>query len=297
MRNLRTDQMSDADIALLPDRGIVSVAGMDARRLLQGIITNDMDLLDAQPAIFAGLLSPQGKVLFEFFVVKADDGFLLDVASEKAGELAKRLAMYKLRAKATIEHTNERYRICAAWGAEPPRLDATVVFADPRSAALGWRAVFDGTTIAPACTADTYDAHRIGLAIPEGGKDYDFGDAFPHEANFDLLHGVGFEKGCYVGQEIVSRMQHRATVRKRIVRVTGEADLPASRPVIKTSDVVIGQLGSVAGKQGLAMLRLDRAIEAIDKGEAITADGISLNVDADMLARQRVMMAKKAANP
>ena len=141
-----------------------------------------------------------------------------------------------------------------------------------------------------------YHTHRIALGIPEGGKDYEFGDAFPHEANFDLLDGVSFEKGCYVGQEIVARMEHRGTVRKRIVRVAGASELPATRPDVKIGDVVIGRLGSVAGRMGLAMLRLDRAIEAVDKGEPITADGIALEVDAAMLARQRKVMADKAAS-
>jgi tRNA-modifying protein YgfZ len=298
-------EMRDARIALLPDRGVVSVTGEDARKLLSGIITNDIDLLDSQPAIFAGLLSPQGKILFEFFIAKTENGLLLDVISDKAGELVKRLVMYKLRAKAGIVDESADMAVVAGLGSE---LGArTVGFDDPRAPGLGPRCILLDARAwgGPAMIAAdrgwsppaAYHAHRIALGIPEGGKDYDFGDAFPHEANFDLNHGVSFEKGCYVGQEIVARMQHRGTVRKRIVRVLATVDLPTSRPDVSMGDVVIGRLGSVAGKMGLVTLRLDRAIEAIDQGQAITAGGIALEVDKEMIARQRSLMAAKAGTP
>lgn len=298
--------MSEAKLAVLPDRGVVSVTGADAAKLLAGIITNDVDLLDTQPAIFAGLLSPQGKVLFEFFVVKVDGGYLLDVDHEKAGDLAKRLTMYKLRAKVSISDATAEFAVAAAWGHEIAGSPAVRMLPDPRATALGYRVLASrsivdahdlaGIAHASQATADVYHAHRIALGVPDGGKDYEFGDAFAHEANFDLNHGVAFDKGCYVGQEIVARMQHRGTVRKRVVRVTGDADLPASRPDIKVGDVVIGRLGSVAGRVGLALLRLDRAIEAIDKAEAITAEGIALTLDALSVARHRAVMAEKATS-
>ncbi len=298
--------MSEAKVAFLRDRGVISVSGEDARKLLQGIITNDMDRLDTQPAMLAGLLSPQGKVLFDFFVVKVDGGYLLDVDTDLVESLVKRLVMYRLRAKASIEDLSGDRAVAACW----PRGDGfsitpkAIVFPDPRSSELGSRCIFHSRDLerglvrdgAETVTAMRYLAHRIALGIPEGGKDYDFGDAFPHEANFDLLHGVDFEKGCYVGQEIVSRMQHRATVRKRIVCVSGTTDLPSSRAGIRAGEAVIGKLGSVAGARGLAMLRLDRAIEAVDKGEPITADGITLIVDTEALARHRAAMAEKASH-
>jgi folate-binding protein YgfZ len=292
--------MSDARLALLPDRGVVSVTGEDARKLLQGLITNDMDVLDGQPAIHAGLLSPQGKLLFEFLVIRDEGGYLLDVARDKAGELVKRLTMYRLRAKAQIRDASGELRIWAGWN-EPPvgGYGAALAYPDPRLSGLGIRLAMGAADLPQRAEdgigAADYHAHRIALGIPEGGKDWDFGDAFPHEANLDLHNGVSFEKGCYVGQEIVSRMQHRGTVRKRVVRVTAVADLPVDRPDVTMGEVVIGRLGSVAGRQGLAMLRLDRAIEAIDKGTSVTAAGIALDVDPDMIARQRKLMADKAA--
>lgn len=278
-------------MALLADRGVVAVTGPDAAKLLGGIITNDLELLDRQPAIFAGLLSPQGKVLFDFFVVRdsAGDGFLIDVARAQASELVKRLTLYRLRAKVDIRDRSGELSVYAAWGPQPGG------YPDPRDATLGWRGVAHGALSPEEAEVAIHRGQRIAAGIPEGGKDYDFGDTFPHEANFDLLNGVSFEKGCYVGQEIVARMQHRGTVRKRIVRVTGASDLPATRPDVKMGDVVIGRLGSVAGTSGLAMLRLDRAIEAIDKGEAITVEGIALEVDPEMIARQRKLMAEKAS--
>ncbi len=286
--------MSEAKQALLSDRGVVSVSGEDAGKLLSGLLTNDVDLLDRSPAIHAGLLSPQGKILFDFFVVRAGAEFLIDVARDKSTELVKRLTMYRLRANVELRDISDAHAVLAAWEGDFVTREG-VSFADPRQSALGHRSILAATD-GPAgneTSIAAYHAHRISLGVPEGGKDYDFGDAFPHEANFDLLAGVSFDKGCYVGQEIVARMEHRGTVRKRIVRVTGAGDLPATRPDVLMGDVVIGRLGSIAGSCGLALLRLDRAIEAIDKEVAIIAGGIALTVDPEMIARQRKLMADK----
>ncbi len=290
----------DIRLAALADRGVVCVTGEDARKLLQGIVTNDIDLLDSQPAVFTGLLSPQGKIMFEFIVAKSGDDYLLDVATDQIEDLVRRLTMYRLRAKADITDVSDRLRVVAAWpgAAAQQAREAVVSFADPRCPDLGLRRLEAASgDPGPDEGAAAYHAHRIALGIPEGGKDFDFGDAFPHETNFDLNHGVSFTKGCYVGQEIVARMQHRATVRKRIVRVTGASDLPTDRADIKIGDVVIGRLGSVVGRAGLAMLRLDRAIEAIDKGSPIVVAGIALEIDAEMIGRHRALMAQKADRP
>jgi tRNA-modifying protein YgfZ len=277
-----------AKIALFADRGVVGVAGEDASRLLQGVITADMELLSTRAAIHAALLTPQGKILFDFFVVKVPGGYLLETAADKAADLAKRLTMYKLRARATIQDRSAQYRVLAAWG--PASLDVgaiggTVFFADPRLGALGWRGLAEAT-LAPgvasaigACDApaEDYHAHRIALGVPEGGKDYAFGDAFPHEADLDQLNGVSFAKGCFVGQEVVSRMQNRASIRKRVVPVAGEAPLTPGAEV-KAGAAVIGSVGSVAGSRGLALIRLDRAAEAVAKGERLTAGGVAITL-------------------
>jgi folate-binding protein YgfZ len=150
---------------------------------------------------------------------------------------------------------------------------------------MGWRELVTlrsdwvlGAEDASSATQDDYHAHRIAFGVPEGGKDYAFGDTFPHEALFDLLNGVSFTKGCYVGQEVVSRMQNRGTARKRAVPVAGDASLPEAGTAIAGGDVEIGQLGSVAGARGLAMLRLDRAAELAAKGEALHAGSISVRI-------------------
>jgi folate-binding protein YgfZ len=196
--------------------------------------------------------------------------------------------MYKLRAKAEIRDVTADYRVLAVWGDNPAShgdTAGTISFADPRLPALGLRALAEArfaSDIAAAtngieATPEDYHAHRIALGVPEGGKDYAFGDAFPHEADLDQLAGVSFTKGCFVGQEVVSRMQHRAQVRKRVVPVeaAGSGDLRTGAE-ITIGTAVIGKLGSVAGRRALAMLRLDRAAEAKAKGEPLMADGVEI---------------------
>jgi folate-binding protein YgfZ len=125
---------------------------------------------------------------------------------------------------------------------------------------------------------EAYDAHRIGLGVPEGGRDFVFGDTFPHEALLDQLNGVSFDKGCYVGQEVVSRMQHRTTVRKRVVPVEADQELPQGPLPVLVGEAEIGRLGSVAGQRGLALLRLDRVAEAQRGGTLVTVNGLPLRV-------------------
>jgi folate-binding protein YgfZ len=280
--------MTAARIALLSDRGVVRLTGEDAERLLQGIISNDMGLLASQSAIHAALLTPQGKILFDFFVVNAPDGFRLDTARDKAADLAKRLNLYKLRAKVDIRDVSDDYRVLALWGPSPHspgETAGTLSFPDPRLHALGLRILAE-TRFASGIAAATngleaspedYHAHRIALGVPEGGKDYAFGDTFPHEADLDQLEGVSFTKGCFVGQEVVSRMQNRANVRKRVVPIEGEAPLtPGAEITVGTT--AIGSVGSVAGRLALALIRLDRAAEAKAKGQALTAGGVAVTL-------------------
>ena len=275
-----------AKIAVLADRGVVGVTGADAVKLLQSVVTNDMDLLSARPAIHAALLTPQGKILFEFFVVKAPDGFWLEAAADKTADLAKRLTLYRLRAKVDIKDRSAEYRAFALWGGAPAALAGsagTLVFPDPRLPALGLRGLaqaplapdFVSASRALEVPAQDYHAHRIALGVPEGGKDYTFGDAFPHDANLDQLHGVSFAKGCFVGQEVVSRMQNRSQARKRIVAIVGDAPLLAGA-AITAGAAVIGTVGSVAGSEALALVRLDRAAEAAAKGTSLMAGGVTI---------------------
>jgi tRNA-modifying protein YgfZ len=290
--------MMRAKIAQLPDRGVVRVTGADARKLLNGIITNDMDDLHdgeserAGQAIFAGLLSPQGKVLFDFFVVSGPDGFQLDVSRDKAADLVKRLAMYKLRAAVTIEDVSADTVVSALWGPEAHSF-AQRAWPDPRSPDLGLRLFSDRCFAVDDAKASNgfdaspaeYHARRIALGIPEGGHDFAFGEVFSHEVLMDQLNGLSFTKGCYVGQEIVSRMEHRGTARKRFVRVTGAEPLPARGTDILAGDVAIGSMGSSTGRDGLALLRLDRVAEFAAKGVGLTVGGGILSPNLDDVAR------------
>jgi folate-binding protein YgfZ len=272
--------MSHCHASLLPSRAVLRIGGADARKFLQGLITSDIGKVQGADAVHAGLLSPQGKVLFDFFLVAEGDGFLADVAREKEEELLKRLAFYRLRAAVEISADPSR-QVAACWGGKPAQPGGAIVYADPRLPALGYRAFLaQGASPAElgceAASEQDYHAFRIGLGVPEGGKDYAFGDAFPHEALFDQLHGVDFNKGCFVGQEVVSRMEHRGTTRKRIVPVEGAAPLPAPGTSIEAAGAPIGTLGSVSGTSGLALIRLDRAEDAVARGETLAAGGVGI---------------------
>ena len=274
--------MSHCVAAILPDRGVVRVGGADASKFLQGLITSNMESARDGTAIHAALLSPQGKILFDFFVVPAADGFLLDSPRSAAGELAKRLGFYRLRAEVTITEESG-FAVAAAWGEAPPAQGGVIAYPDPRLPDLGTRMLLPvGAGIeALSCSAGSdadYHALRIGLGVPEGGRDFIYGDTFPHEALLDQLHGVDFAKGCFVGQEVVSRMEHRGTARKRIVKVEGNAALPLPGTEVEAGGATIGRLGSVSGTSGLALLRLDRATEALASGKSLVAGGVSLRL-------------------
>lgn len=277
--------MSAPGIAHLADRGVLRVSGADAVVFLGNLITNDVVLLDREPAIYAGLLTPQGKILADFIVVRdpAGQGFLLDVARAQQAALAAKLKIYRLRSKVDIEEIDDA-GVYAIWGSEAGVGVSGFVYRDPRLLALGWRIIQRGG-LQSTLGFDAYHAHRIALGVPEGGKDWDFADTFPHEALFDQLHGVSFEKGCYVGQEIVSRMEHRGTARKRVVPVVGAAPLPHNRDDVLAGEAVIGTLGSVSGERGLALLRLDRVGEAMAKGQSLAASGVPLRVELPLFAR------------
>jgi len=266
--------------ALLPDRSVLEIAGEDRSSFLQGLITNDVEGLRKGGACFAGLLSPQGKILFDFIAVNAGDAILLDCPAAVAADLLKRLTFYKLRAKISL--SSARWRVAAAWGdgaGEFLNASAAIAFEDPRLPAVGFRGfIEDGKAPSLPAGLDDYDAMRIAAAVPEGGKDYAYGDPFPHEACFDMLHGVNFKKGCYVGQEVVSRMLHRGTARTRVLAVTAEVPLAAGGADVLADGFAVGRLGSVSGHRGIALARLDRVKEALANGQSLTAGGVAVTL-------------------
>jgi folate-binding protein YgfZ len=264
--------------AILSDRAVISVEGTEARAFLQGLVTNDMAECAPGRAIYAGLLTPQGKLLFEFLIAAvAPDHFLLDSAADRADALLKKLLLYRLRSKLTIARTTQA--VAALWGGGPPALaDGVSLFADPRLAQLGWRAIGEKEQLSALANADAaaYHRHRIGLGVPDSA-DLLPEQIFPLDAGFEELNGVSFRKGCYVGQEVTSRMKHRGTARRRILIAEGDA-LAASGTTLEADGRELGALVSSDGRRGLALVRLDRLGEAETHGHVITAGGATVRL-------------------
>lgn len=265
--------MTRAQAAHLAGRSIVEVSGPTAGEFLQGLVTADVGGLAPGSARNAALLTPQGKILFEFQILNDGDGrYLLDGPRDAASELAKRLTFYRLRARIDIAARPDQ-AVVAQWdGAAPPDGTYGGAYGDPRLDALGWRAIVpagDAAAMAGGPHAQTetdYNAHRIARGVAEFGSDYVSGAVFPHEANLDQLGGVDFTKGCFVGQEVVSRMQHRGTARSRFVPVAMDGLAPATGTAIEAGGRQIGIMGSSGAGRGLALIRLDRAGEAMAAG-------------------------------
>ncbi|WP_232631660.1 CAF17-like 4Fe-4S cluster assembly/insertion protein YgfZ [Methylobacterium sp. Leaf118] len=271
-------------IALLPDRVVVAVTGPDATAFLQGILTCNVESLPEGEARLGALLTPQGKIQFDFLVSRDDaGGFRLDVAAERVPDLVKRLGLYRLRAKVSIR-ADPTLGVAAAWdGAETAA--ETIRVRDGRLPALGERLYFAEGAFSAEASDDNYHAHRIACGIPEGGRDFAFSDAFPHEALMDQLGGVDFRKGCYVGQEVVSRMQHRGTARTRILPlVFSEGSAPAPGTEVTAGARSLGVTGSAAGGRGLATIRLDRLGDALAAGEPVRAGGAIAGVEKPAFA-------------
>jgi tRNA-modifying protein YgfZ len=274
--------------ALLPDRGVIKVAGDDARKFLNGLISNDMAKVAPGSARFAALLTPQGKIVVDLIVAEAEPGdgggFFLDCPRALAAALKDKLTFYKLRAKVTVDDLSEALGVMAAWdGAALSEFGLS--YTDPRLPALGTRTILPPDLAAEAAAdlgatladAEAYHAHRIGLGVPRGGEDFIYGDAFPHEADMDQLGGIDFAKGCYVGQEVVSRVEHRGSARSRIVPVTYEF-APASGQPVMAGEKEVGTLMSTAKGRGLAMIRLDRVADALAAGTPLLCGNLPIHV-------------------
>jgi folate-binding protein YgfZ len=275
--------------AFLTDRGVVKVSGEDARDFLNGLVTTDVTLLRPGLGRFGALLTPQGKIIADFLITEAPDGhgggFLIDLPRALAKGLADKLGFYKLRAKVAVENISDSLGVLAVWDGEPA-MKPDLSFADPRNAALGWRILVPEELkqkVADLIGAElvdeaAYEVHRIAIGVPRGGLDFMYSDAFPHETNMDRLHGIDFDKGCYVGQEVVSRMQHRGTARTRAVRVTLEDFSPEAGIPVVAGDKPVGTMGSTAGGHGIALLRTDRVADALDAGLTLSAGGLAIRL-------------------
>jgi len=281
--------------ALLSDRGVVKVSGEDAGVFLNGLITTDTGKLQPGLGRFGALLTPQGKIVADFLLTEVPaghgGGLLIDCSRALAASLTTKLGFYKLRAKVTVENLSDALSVLAVWDGVPT-MQPDLSFADPRAEALGWRILIPQELAAKAAALvgaelvdeSAYEAHRIACGVPRGGSDFIYGEAFPHETNMDRLHGVDFDKGCYVGQEVVSRMQHRGTARTRTVNVALEAGRPEAGAAILAADRQVGTMGSSANELGLATVRVDKVADALDAGTPLIAGGIVIRLaDPDIV--------------
>lgn len=258
--------------ALLEDRALVAVSGAEARGFLQGLITNDIEKVSPGSAIYAALLTPQGKTLFDFLITEGEGALLIDCAAASRDALVKRLSMYRLRAKVTIEPRNQ-LAVLVGLTARPALRGIT--FDDPRHPGLGHRSIGARAEMPKDVgTSADYHKHRLELGIPEGA---DFGSdkIFALDGDLDELHAVSFEKGCYVGQELTARMKHRGTARKRLVPISADIALPLSG-ALKAGARDIGEITSAYGTRGFASVRLDR-LEDAGNG-TIDVGGVRVNV-------------------
>lgn len=261
--------------AYLSERNLIRIGGADAEHFLQNLITTDVEKIAPGKAYPGALLTPQGKILFDFMIWRDEAGFVLDTATSQADGLIKRFTLYKLRAAVEISLIEEK-GVTVRWGEEPVdgalqdmRFAAADVYVSRQPGQHG-----DDTDHAVV----GYHALRVFTGIVESGADYDLQDAFPHDVLLDLTHGLSFKKGCYVGQEVVSRMHHRGTARRRVITVIGEEQLPDAGTELMAGGKPVGTLGTVVGTRALAIARTDRIASAMATGTPVLAGEVPVVV-------------------
>ena len=288
--------MSKILISELPERGLVRLAGPDAAPFLQNLISNDVAKATAGEAIYASLLTPQGKFLHDFFLWSEAGDLVVDCEGPRRADLIRRLTFYRLRAKVEITDLTAERRVFAVWGPnalgalglpERPGARAGDAFVDPRLTALGARLVVDTDAPPPALGAEPadYDSHRLGLGVPDGSRDLAVERSLLLEGRIDDLNGVDFNKGCYVGQELTARTKYRGTVKRRLFRVAAEGPPPAPETPVLLGAKQAGHITSMAAGAGLAMLRIADVEQALTAGPKLTAAGTALTPSAPAWAK------------
>jgi len=256
-------------------RGVLALSGEEARGFLQGLVTNDVMKIGPDRAVWAALLTPQGRYLHDFFLVQSPDGALwLECEAERRQDLLRRLTIYKLRAKVRIADVTDGLAVVRVFGPGTARATGGgVAFIDPREPRLGARAILpraEGTMLADRLgvavgTAEQYQRLRLALGVPEGGRELEPEKALPMESRFDLLNGIDWQKGCYVGQELTARMRYRALVKKRLLPVAIEGPVPEPGTPVLIEGEEAGVLRGASQGYGLALMRLDKLEEAGDR--------------------------------
>ena len=260
-----------AEILKLESRGIVRLSGPDSKSLLQGLITSDIEDLTSGNALYAALLTPQGKFLFDMIIVEDADGLLLDVEAERKPDLLRRLMMYKLRADVDI--SDDPRGVWALFDGEP---NEGIAYKDPRHSAMQLRVICDDNPAPDASALDfnKYEERRIRHGVPDSSRDMKVEKDFWLETDAERLNGVSFTKGCFVGQELTARMKHRMTLKKKLVTIkTDGADIPTGADIKTESGKSAGDVRTSVGSHAIAYFRL----EYID--QPLTVDGVPVTVD------------------
>jgi len=291
--------MSKIDATYLPGRAVLAVTGPDSASFLQGLVTNDVKLLSPERALYAAILTPQGKFLHELVLARAGEAVLIDTEAARRSDLARRLTMYRLRAQIAIEPADD-LAVAVVFGDDAPAalglddragaarpLEGGVAFVDPRLGALGVRLIGPRATIEPVLAAAgialrdgeaQFDRHRLLLGVPDGSRDIPVDKGFLLEANFEELNGVSFTKGCYVGQELTARTKHRGTIRKRLFRVDFDPGVPPPLPdsPVLLGDRDAGTMRSAVAGTGIALLRLEEIEKAASEGRSLTVGDVAV---------------------
>jgi folate-binding protein YgfZ len=244
-------------LTLLPNRGVLRLSGADRVSFLQGLVSNDVESATPGNAVYACMLTPQGKFLHDFFLIADGDSLLIECEADRREDLMRRLKMYKLRAKIELSDCADAFSVWST-PTPPPNL-AGLAYRDPRSPSLGYRLLRarPETVIPDSAPFEDYDRLRIALGVPDGSRDMEIGKAILLENNIDLLNGVTWDKGCYTGQELTARTHYRGLIKKRLAPVGIAGEAPAIGTPITENGVEIGEMRSSSGDLGLALLRLD----------------------------------------
>jgi len=256
-------------LAPLPDRTVIELTGVDRVSFLQGLVSNDVTEAVPGRAVWAALLTPQGKWLADFFILAEGERLLLDCEAGQAAMLAQRLSRFRLRAKVQVQSVPLLVHV--AWGGTAPDLgaDLGIVALDPRTPDAGWRVLSQAPLLANGTAAD-WDRHRLPLGLPDGSRDMEAEKTTLLEAGFDELHGVSWTKGCYMGQELTARTKYRGLLKRRLVPVQIDGPVPhAGTPVLRAGTEV-GTMRSGSERFGMALLRLD----AIDTGDLTCGEAV-----------------------